>query len=71
MADDLGWEPMNMMANWVMAAVHSRWAFFQSLLTRRKTRYSSLIAASSVGKCPRLRTAVRSVLLRLSMALVV
>jgi hypothetical protein len=49
-----------MMANWVMAAVHSRWAFFQSLLTRRKTKYSSLIAASSVGKCPRLRTAVRA-----------
>ena len=45
--------------------------FFQSWLTRRKTKYSSLIAASSVGKCPRLRTAVRSVLLRLSIALVV
>ncbi len=38
-----------MMANCVMAAVHSRWAFFQSLLTRRKTRYSRLIAASLAG----------------------
>jgi hypothetical protein len=47
-----------------MAAVPSRWAFDQSLLTRRKIRYSSLIAASLVGKCPRLRTAVHRVLLR-------
>src|ERR1700761_5781911 len=33
----------NRMANWVMAAVHSRWALFQSLATPRKTRYKSLI----------------------------
>ena len=39
--------------------------------TSRNTRNNSLVAASSLGKWPRLRTAVRNLLLTLSMALVV
>ena len=50
----------NMMANWVFASHHSRGGIFHSPATLRKTRYSSFIAASSVGKCPLVRTARRS-----------
>ena len=50
----------NMMANWVFASHHSRGGIFHSPATWRKTRYSSFIAASSVGKCPLVRTARRS-----------
>ncbi len=60
-----------MIANCVMALVHSRCGIFQFLVTLRNTKYSNLVAASSLGKWPRLRTAVRNVLFRLSIALVV
>jgi len=40
----------NMMANWVFASHHSRGGIFHVCATRRKTRNSNLIAASSVGK---------------------
>ena len=49
----------NMMANWVLASHHSRGGIFHVCATWRKTRYSNLIAASSVGKCPLVRTARR------------
>ena len=45
-----------MMANWVLASHHSRGGIFHVCATWRKTRYSNLIAASSVGKCPLVRT---------------
>ncbi len=61
----------NMMANWVLASHHSRGGIFHSPATWRKTRYSSFIAASSVGKCPRVRTARRSFAFKDSMAFVV
>ena len=44
-----------MMANWVLALHHSRGGIFHVCATWRKTRYSNLIAASSVGKWPLLR----------------
>ena len=40
----------NMIANWVLASHHSRGGIFHVCATWRKTRYSNLIAASSVGK---------------------
>ena len=61
----------NMTANCVLAAFHSRDAIFQFWLTSRKTRNSSLDAASSLGKWPRTRTALRKRLCRLSIAFVV
>ena len=61
----------NMMANWVFASHHSRGGIFHSPATWLKTRYSSFIAASSVGKCPLVRTARRSFAFKDSMALVV
>jgi hypothetical protein len=60
----------NMMANWVLAAHHSRGGIFHVCATLRKTRYSNLIAASSVGKCPLVRTARRSLAFKDSMAFV-
>src|SRR5208283_5932702 len=61
----------NMMANWVLASHHSRGGIFHVCATLRKTRYSNLIAASSVGKCPLVRTARRSLAFKDSMAFVV
>src|ERR1700729_2443073 len=61
----------NMMANWVLASHHSRGGIFHVCATWRKTRYSNLIAASSVGKWPLVRTARRSLAFKDSMALVV
>jgi hypothetical protein len=49
----------NLMANWFLAAHHSRGGIFHVCATWRKTRYSNLIAASSVGKCPLVRRARR------------
>src|SRR5271157_2398383 len=60
----------NMMANWVLASHHSRGGIFHVCATWRKTRYSNLIAASSVGKCPLVRTARRSLAFKDSMAFV-
>jgi hypothetical protein len=50
---------------------HSRDGIFHSLFARFNTRYRSFIALSSVGKCPRVRTARRSLAFRLSIAFVV
>ena len=61
----------NMMANWVLASHHSRGGIFHVCTTWGKTRYSNLIAASSVGKCPLVRTARRSLAFKDSMAFVV
>src|ERR1700674_1381202 len=61
----------NMMANWVLASHHSRGGIFHVCATWRKTRYSNLIAASSVGKWPLVRTARRSLAFKDSMAFVV
>ena len=61
----------NMMANWVFASHHSRGGIFHVCATWRKTRNSNLVAASSVGKCPLVRTARRSFAFKDSMAFVV
>jgi hypothetical protein len=60
-----------MTANCALAIAHSRGGIFHSFSARFKTRKSSFIAASSVGKCPRARTARRSLALSASMAFVV
>src|ERR1700728_2419266 len=43
---------LNMTANWVFASDHSRGGRFHSAAAWFKSRYSSLVAASSDGKCP-------------------
>ena len=60
----------NRTANWALAMHHSRAGIVHSFSDRFNTRNSSFIAASSVGKCPRARTARRSLELSASMALV-
>ena len=57
-------------ANCAFAMIHSRGPIFHSFSDRFKTRKSSFIAASSLGKCPRARTALRSLELSASMAFV-
>jgi hypothetical protein len=59
------------MANWALAACHEIGGFFQRACTLRSTSQMSLVAASSLGKWPRTRTALRTCALRLSIALVV
>ena len=59
---------LNMTANCVFAWAHSRAGRFHSAVARFKTKYSSLVAASSEGKCPLVRTARRSFELSASMA---
>jgi hypothetical protein len=59
------------MANCALAIIHSLGGIFHSLAARFNTNYKSFMALSSVGKCPRARTARRSLALRLSIALVV
>ena len=51
---------LNMTANWVFASAHSRGGRFHSAVARFKTKYNSLVAASSEGKCPLVLTARRS-----------
>jgi hypothetical protein len=60
----------NMMANWVLASHHSRGGIFHVCATWRKTRYSNLIAASSFGKWPLVRTARRNLAFKDSMAFI-
>lgn len=60
-----------MTANCALAIAHSRGGIFHSFSARFKTRKSSFIAASSVGKWPLARTARRSLAFSASMALVV
>jgi hypothetical protein len=61
----------NRMANWALAMHDSRGGIVYSFSLRFDTRKSSLSAASSVGKCPRVRTARRSLAFSASMAFVV
>ena len=61
----------NRMANWALASDHSRAGMVHSFSDRFKTRNSNFIAASSVGKCPLARTALRSFEFSASIALVV
>src|SRR4051812_2848759 len=58
-------------ANWALAIAHSRGGILHSFSARFKTRNSSFIAASSVGKWPLARTARRSLELSASIAFVV
>src|SRR5271170_4693506 len=58
-------------ANWALAIHHSRGGMIHSFSERFKTRKSSFVAASSLGKCPRARTARRSLEFSASMAFVV
>lgn len=51
---------LKMTANYVFTSDQSRGERFHSGATMSRARYSSLIAASSRGKCPRVRTARRS-----------
>src|ERR1700691_701827 len=48
---------LNMTANCVFASAHSRGGRFHSAAAWLRTKYSSLAAASSEGKCPLVRTA--------------
>ena len=61
----------NNTANWAFAMAHVVGGIFHSFSERFKTRNKSLIAASSVGKCPLARTARRSLEFKASMAFVV
>ena len=59
------------MANWVLAMLHSRGGIFQSFAARFNTRKRSLSALSSVGKCPLVLAARRSLAFKLSIEFVV
>ena len=61
----------NITANWAFAVVHSRGDIFHSFSDLFKIRKSSLVAASSLGKCPLALAARRSFEFSASMALVV
>ena len=61
----------NRTANCDLAMAHSRGGMIHSFSERFKTRKSSLVAASSLGKCPLALTARRSLAFKASMALVV
>jgi hypothetical protein len=63
--------PSKRMANWAFAMPRSRGGIFHSFCICLKTRNKSLNALSSVGKCPRARTARRNLAFSASMALVV
>ena len=58
-------------ANWDLAMDHSRGGMIHSFSERFKTKKRSLVAASSLGKWPRARTARRSLEFSASMAFVV
>jgi len=61
----------NRMANWFFASTHPRGGCFHASDERLRTRYSSFMAASLFGKCPRVRIALRSFEFSASIALVV
>ena len=61
----------NRIANWALAIAHSREGILHSFAARCNTRYRSFRALSSVGKCPRARTARRSFAFKASIAFVV
>ena len=58
-------------ANWFIADFHSLAARLQSAVMLRSASQMSLLAASSLGKCPRVLMILRSCMFRLSIALVV
>src|SRR4030095_9392871 len=77
---NLGWDQVDQfaknlsskrIANWVFAAPHSLGATFHAAAAFRKTRNKSFVAASSLGKWPRVLTARRSLALSDSIAFVV
>ncbi len=59
------------MASWAFAMHHSRGGIFHSFAARFNTRKRSLSALSSVGKCPLVLTARRSLAFKLSIEFVV
>ena len=59
------------MANWFIASFQSRLARLQSAVMLRSASQISLLAASSLGKCPRVLMILRSRAFRLSIAFVV
>src|SRR5512132_3807544 len=61
----------NRMASWALAMTHSRGGIFHSFAARFNTRNRSFKALSSVGKCPLVLTARRSLAFKLSMEFVV
>jgi hypothetical protein len=61
----------NRMASWAFAITHSLGGIFHSLAARFNTRNNSLSALSSVGKCPLVLTARRSLAFKLSIEFVV
>ena len=61
----------NWIAIWALAACHEIGGLFQRFWTFCSTSHKSFVADSSLGKCPRTRTAFRTWLFRLSIALVV
>src|SRR4029077_18991359 len=56
------------MSNWLAAIVQVSGGFFHDLVMFRKARKMSLVAASSLGKCPRFFNTLRSCICKLSMA---
>jgi hypothetical protein len=60
----------NRIASWALAMPHSRGGIFHSFAARFNTRNRSFRALSSVGKCPLVLTARRSLAFKLSMAFV-
>lgn len=61
----------NKMASCALAMLHSRGGIFHSFAARFNTRKRSLSALSSVGKCPLVLTARRSLAFKLSIEFVV
>ena len=61
----------NRMASCALAMLHSRGGIFHSFAARFNTRKRSLSALSSVGKCPLVLTARRSLAFKLSIEFVV
>ena len=59
------------MANWFIAGFQFSIGFFHSAVMLRSASQISLVAASSVGKWPRVLMILRTRAFRLSMALVV
>jgi|GEM_PF-4995069 len=67
---DLNRSP-NCIANCALASAQAMGGFFHLAVRLRNASQISLVAASSLGKCPLFRIALRTPLCRLSMALVV
>lgn len=62
--------PSKCTANWLRASFHFQIGRVQRCWARTSARYKSLVAASSLGKCPRLLMILRSEKFKDSIALV-